>query len=198
MLKRTKGYTLLLLLVLTGLAGRLFTTTITSQERRFLIDHLKESKNIFTKSVKGLSEEQLNFKASPDKWSIKDCMKHITLAESNLWNLAEATLKQPANPEKRAEIKVTDAEFVKMIMNRSQKQQAPEGFRPEQANWKTESEILDAFKEKRGNLIKYAKTSTDDMRNHMAQLPFGYIDSYQLMLMISAHTTRHTMQIEEV
>ena len=43
--KRTKGYTLLLLLVLTGLAGRQSTTTITSKERRFLIEELKESKS---------------------------------------------------------------------------------------------------------------------------------------------------------
>ncbi len=198
MLKRTKGYTLLLLLVLTGLAGRLSTTTITSQERRFLIDHLKESKTIFTKTVKGLTEEQLNFKASAESWSIKDCMKHIALAENNLWNLAAATLKQPANSEKRIEIKITDQQFVKMIMDRSQKAQAPEGFKPDQSHLKTTNEIFEAFKEKRGNLIKYAKTSTDDLRNHVVQLPFGFIDSYQLMLMISAHTRRHTMQIEEV
>lgn len=198
MLKRTKGYTLLLLLVLTGLAGRLFTTTITSQERRFLIDHLKESKTMFAKTVKGLSEEQLNFKASPDKWSIKDCMQHITLAENGLWNLADATLKQPANPEKRAEIKISDEALAKMVMNREQKVQAPEFLKPEQAKWKTANEILNAFKEKRGELIKYAKTTTEDMRNHVAQMPFGYIDAYQLIVLISAHTRRHTMQIEEV
>jgi hypothetical protein len=198
MLKRTKGYTLLLLLVLTGLAGRLFTTTITSQERRFLIDHLKASKAMFIKSVKGLSEEQLNFKASAGKWSIKDCMQHITLAENSLWSLADATLKQAANAEKRAEIKISDEALAKMIMNREQKAQAPEFLKPEQANWKTANEILDAFKEKRGQLIKYAKTTTEDMRNHVAQMPFGYIDAYQLIVFISAHTRRHIMQIEEV
>src|SRR5215208_5080873 len=154
--KPTKGYTLLLLLVLTGLAGRLSTTTITSQERRFLIDHLKESKAMFTKSVKGLSEEQLNFKATPERWSIKDCMKHITLAESSLWNLTDATLKQSGNPGKRTEIKIADEELVKMITDRSQKQ-ATEILRPEQASWKTAEATLEAFKEKRTSLIKYAK-----------------------------------------
>jgi vacuolar-type H+-ATPase subunit D/Vma8 len=85
-----------------------------------------------------------------------------------------------------------------MIMNREQKAQAPEFLKPEQANWKTANEILDAFKEKRGQLIKYAKTTTEDMRNHVAQMPFGYIDAYQLIVFISAHTRRHIMQIEEV
>ena len=71
MFKRTNGYILLTLLVLTGLAGRISMNTITSPERRLLIDHLKETKNTLVKSVKGLSEEQLNFKPAPDKWSIK-------------------------------------------------------------------------------------------------------------------------------
>ena len=79
MLKRTKGYTLLLLLVLTGLAGRLFTTTITSQERRFLLDELKESKAGVQNAIKGLTEEQLNFKTSPEKWSVKECLQHIAI-----------------------------------------------------------------------------------------------------------------------
>jgi hypothetical protein len=153
---------------------------------------------MFIKSVKGLSEEQLNFKASAGKWSIKDCMQHITLAENSLWSLADATLKQAANAEKRAEIKISDEALAKMIMNREQKAQAPEFLKPEQANWKTANEILDAFKEKRGQLIKYAKTTTEDMRNHVAQMPFGYIDAYQLIVFISAHTRRHIMQIEEV
>src|SRR5688572_11201056 len=104
MLKRTKGYTLLLLLVLTGLAGRLFTTTITSQERRFLIDQLKQSKASFAKSVQGLTEAQLNFKSGPEKTSIKDCITHLTLTQNDLWSIADASLKQPSNPEKRIEI----------------------------------------------------------------------------------------------
>ena len=102
MYKRTKGYTLLLLLVLTGLAGRISMTTVTSKERRLLIDNLKDSKAYLQKSVKGLSELQLNFKAAPNKWSIKECVQHIALAENNLWNMAETALKQPATPEKKS------------------------------------------------------------------------------------------------
>ena len=198
MFKRTKGYILLTLLVLTGLAGRLSMDTITTQERRFLIDHLKETRNDLLKSVKGLSEEQLNFKAAPDRWSIKECVQHITLAEGGLWMMAEGTLKQPANPEKRSEIKVTDQDLIKMVADRSQKAQAPETIRPEQASWKTTEETLDAFKEKRGALIKFAKTTTDDMRNHVTTTMLGQIDAYQLLLLLSAHTKRHPLQIEEV
>lgn len=196
--KRTKGYTLLLLLVLTGLAGRLSTTTITSKERRFLIEELKDSKNGVQKSVKGLTEEQLNFRAAPGTWSIKECVQHIALAEYNLWNMADAALKQPATPEKRGEIKVTDEQLLAMVTDRTNKVKTSESFEPVKSSWATTDKAFIAFKDKRTDLIKYAKTSTDDMRNHMIQMPFGYLDTYQLMLMIGAHTRRHIMQIEEV
>jgi hypothetical protein len=42
------------------------------------------------------------------------------------------------------------------------------------------------------------KTTNADMRNHVATLPFGSVDSYQLVLMIAAHTNRHVAQMNEV
>ncbi len=198
MLKRTKGIFLLILLVLTGFAGRISSDTISSQERRFLIDHLKDSKTYLLKALKGLSEEQMDFKASPEKWSIKECVQHIALSEVGLWEMAEGAFKTTANPEKRSEIKVTDQDLIKMVTSRSQKAQAPEVLKPGQATWKTSAEALNAFKDKRAALIKYAKTTTDDMRNHVTQGALGYIDTYQIVLLLSSHTRRHTDQILEV
>lgn len=198
MLKRTNGIILLTLLVITGLAGRLFSDTISSKERRSLIDNLKESKSQLQKSIRGLSEEQLNFKPSPEKWSAKECVQHIALSEKALWGMVDGTLKQPANPEKRSEIKVTDEQLIAMVKDRSHKVQTSENLKPGQATWKTTEEALDAFKEKRADLIKYAKTTTDDMRNHVGQTPIGYLDAYQMLLLIANHTVRHTLQIEEV
>ena len=196
--KRTKGYTLLLLLVLTGLAGRQSTTTITSKERRFLIEELKESKSSVQKSVKGLTDEQLNFKADEENWSIKECLQHIALAEHNLWSIADASLKETSNSGKKTEMKVGDAEVLTLLTVRDKKLKAPENFKPGKAKWKTTGETLEAFKDKRTSLIKYAKTSTADMRSHVIQMPIGNIDVYQMLLYISAHTKRHTLQIEEV
>ena len=196
--KRTKGYTLLLLLVLTGLAGRQSTTTITSKERRFLIEELKESKIGLQKSVKGLTEEQLNFKTNEKKWSIKECLQHVALAEKNLWNIADITLKKTPNPEKKTAIKIHDEDVLTLLTTRDKKLEAPANFKPGKATWKSTEETLDSFKEERTELIKYAKTSTADMRNHVLQMPIGDIDAYQMLLYISAHTKRHTLQIDEI
>ena len=196
--KKTKGYTLLLLLVLAGLAGRQSTTTITSKERRFLIEELKESRAGVQTSVKGLNERQLAFKPSKEAWSINECLQHIALAEKNLWNIANAALKQTSNAEISAGIKLEDDQVVKMLATRDKKLEAPESFKPVKAKWTTPEKTLDAFKDNRADLIKYAKTSTDDMRNHIVQMPIGAVDAYQMLLYISAHTKRHILQIEEV
>jgi hypothetical protein len=198
MLKRTKGRLLLTLLVITGLAGTLNNTALTEQERKFVVHHLKETKSEVLKSIKGLSDAQLNFKTAADRWSVKECVYHLTLAENGLWAMFEATMKLPSTPEKRTEIKISDEDIVKMITDRSQKAKAPEPFQPDKATWQSAGEAASAFKAARADHLNYAKTTTEDLRNHVFQLPFGTIDGYQFLLFMSAHSDRHTQQINEV
>lgn len=198
MLKRTKGRLLLTLLVVTGLAGKMTDTTITAKERKFLVNELKDTKSAIQSTVKGLSEKQLTYKSAPERWSIQECVYHITLAESNLWNILEEAMKNPPTPEKRSEIKVSDDDLLKGITDRSEKRQAPETIRPDKSPWKNTQEALAAFKVSRGNHLKYAKTTTEDLRNHIIDLPFGKVDAYQFMLFMAGHSQRHLLQIKEV
>jgi len=198
MLKRTKGRLLLTLLVVTGLAGKITDTTITSKERKFLVSELKDTKSAIQSTVKGLSEKQLNYKSAPDRWSIRECVYHITLAENNLWNLLETAMKNPPTPEKRREVTVSDDDLLKGITDRTEKRQAPEVIRPDKASWKNTQEALAAFKLSRGNHLKYAKTTTEDLRNHIIDLPFGKVDAYQFMLFMAGHSQRHLLQIKEI
>ena len=115
MLKRTMGRSLLTLLVITGLAGTINDFSINKQERKAAISLMKDTKADVLRSVKGLSEAQLNFKTAPDKWSVRECMYHIAISEKNLWDMMEAAMKAPANPEKRSEIKMTDEQLIKMM-----------------------------------------------------------------------------------
>jgi hypothetical protein len=197
MIKRTTGRLLLLLLVATGFAGTISDNAISKSERKYAAGLMKDTYKAAVSSVKGLSDAQLNFKASPDKWSVKDCIYHIAGAEKLLWGMFERAMKAPANPEKRADIKVADEQLVKMIEDRTQKAQAPEPIQPKNTGFNSLDEALADFKTTRMDHIKYIKNSTEDMRNHVVQLPFGWIDCYQLYLMIAAHSNRHTQQINE-
>ena len=47
--------------------------------------------------------------------------------------------------------------------------------------------------------MDYVRTSNDDFRDHLGPHPvFGALDGYQWILLLSAHSERHTKQIEEV
>ncbi|HEX7905220.1 MAG TPA: DinB family protein [Chitinophagaceae bacterium] len=198
MLKRTKGRVLLTLLVITGLAGTLNDTTISSKERKVSANLMKETKTELIKSVKGLSDAQLNYKQAPDRWSVKQCVYHIALSEKALWQLLEATMKAPVNPDKRSEIKVTDEQLIKMMEDRTNKVKTNEMLEPKDGSYKSLEDALTDFKENRTEHIKYIKSTTEDLRNHVVQLPFGWIDCYQLTLMVGAHSNRHTQQLNEV
>ncbi|MGQ0738688.1 MAG: DinB family protein [Bacteroidota bacterium] len=198
MLKRTTGRLLLSLLVITGLAGTVNVNSISKGERKYALGLMKETYKEVLKSVKGLSEEQLSFKAAPDKWSVKDCIYHIAATEKGLWGMLEGTMKSPANPEKRAEIKMTDEQLVNMIKDRTAKFKTSEPFEPKNTGYKSIDDALADFKMTRTAHIKYMKTSTEDMRNHVAQMPFGSLDAYQLYIFIAAHSDRHNQQMNEV
>jgi len=198
MLKRTTGRLLLSLLVITGLAGTVNINSLSKGERKYAIGLMKESYKDALKTVKDLSEEQLNYKTAPDKWSVKECMYHIAASEKGLWTMLEGAMKAPANPEKRSEIKMTDEQFVAMIKDRTQKAQAPEPMQPKNTGYKSMQEAVNDFKMTRTAHIKYMKTSTEDMRNHVIQMPFGWVDCYQVYLLLGAHSNRHTQQMNEV
>ena len=198
MLKRTKGRLLLTLLVITGLAGTLKDTSLSHKERKSAMSLMKDTKVAALKSVKGLSNAQLNFKAAPDRWSVKECMYHIAISEKNLWDMLEASMKGAANPEKRSDIKMTDEQIIKMMEDRSFKVKTAEPFEPKNTPYKTLDDAVNAFKSRRADHIKYIKTTTEDLRNHVVQMPFGSLDCYQLCLMMASHSNRHTQQIEEV
>lgn len=189
---------LFLLLPFVLLLSFAFKDVLTKKERKFAKEHLKETKKDLLKTVSGLNEAQLKFKSAPERWSVEDCVKHIAMAEMTLWKMMEAGLGQPPNPEKRSEIKMTDEQLVKAIQDRSAKFQAPEPLQPQNTPFKSAAEALQSFKENRDKLIKYVDDTQEDLRNHVITIPVGMMDAYQMVLLISAHSNRHTQQIKEV
>ncbi len=171
--------------------------TITKKEKKFALNYMKQTKKQLLKSTKGLSENQLKWKPADSVWSIAECVEHITISEKNILDWIQGTLKQPADPSKRNEIKNTDEGIIKIITDRGFKVKTREGFIPTGQfgnTWQT----LDVFKERRATLISFTKSTQDDLRNHYMDLPFGKIDVYQGLLFLTGHCERHTLQIEEL
>lgn len=186
---------LLFVAVLTLVSFKTADTTLTAEERKFALDELSRTRENLLNGIKGLSLEQLNFKSTPTSWSIAECTEHLAISENNLWGAMDGCLKQPADPAKRGEVKFGDADLLKMITDRSFKVKTMEPFEPKGASFE---ESVKDFTSKRDAHLEYVKTTKDDLRNHFAQMPFGTLDAYQVIIFMSGHTARHTAQIEEV
>ena len=172
---------------------------LTAEERDAALKNLQATRDAFLQSIAGLSEKQWRFKAAPDRWSVAEVSEHITVAESTIFGLVQGKIMAgPATPEKRAEVKVTDEVILQRVPDRSHKVQAPEFLQPT-GRFADRAAVTKAFEDERKATMEYVKTTQDDLRDHFGPHPvLGTMDAYQWILLISAHSERHTKQIEEV
>jgi hypothetical protein len=198
MLKRTKGRFLLTLLVITGFAGTVNNAAPTKQERKQAVELLKDSKADLQKEMKGLSKSQLDFKPSPTSWNIRECFFHIASVEEKSWSLIESAMKKPSQSRERAKVQQTDDELLQKLYGNTEYVEAIDQLLQLKAEWKNIGEAQAAFKAARMQHLKYIKNTTEDLRNHFINMPFGTVDCYQFLLFIAAHSEQHHEQIRQI
>ena len=169
---------------------------LTEEERTKALDHLKKTRADYLKTIKGLSDEQINFKLE-GKWSIAECAEHISATEHSLFSLVEMALKKDPDPSLRSEIKFSDDEIIAFMEDRERKVQTRAELEPSD-RYEGFANTVDDFKTKRKFIMDYIKSTEDDLRNRYFDFPFGKVDAYQIVLFLSAHVTRHNAQIREV
>jgi DinB superfamily len=174
------------------------TGELSPAERKYAIDYFKQTKARLLSDVKGLSPAQLNFKANDSSWSVAQCVEHIALAETLIWQWMQSTLRQPAAPEKKSEEKYTTDQLIAAVTDRSHKFKAPEMLKPE-GKFPSTDAALQAFVSRRDSTIAYLASTQDDLKDHFTVHPaFGTIDLYQGLILLAGHSARHTAQLEEV
>jgi hypothetical protein len=175
-----------------------FAEGLTQGERDRALSELYVGRKQFLDSIAGLTEAQWNFKPAPNVWSIAECAEHIAVSDDFLLESLPKLVKSPAEPEKKAQVKGKDDFMLKAMVDRSHKAQAPEMLVPKR-RWQTEAALVEHFQQSRDRLLEYVRTTQDDLRDHFVEHPiFKTVDAYQIILMMSAHTVRHTMQLNEV
>jgi type II secretory pathway pseudopilin PulG len=183
------------LLTLTLALAPAFAATLTQAERDRAIAELTASRQQFLDSVAGLSPAQWNFKPDEKTWSVAEC-EHIAVSEDVLLGSIAKTVQGPVDPDKKSV--VTDEFILKAVVNRTQKFQAPEVLRPTH-RFATPQETINHFKQSREHTIAYVRDTQDDLRDHFFDHPvLKTMDTYQWILLLSAHSQRHTAQLNEV
>jgi hypothetical protein len=172
---------------------------ITQADRDRALQYLEQTKKGVVDATAGLSEAQWNFKPGPDRWSVAEVMEHLAVAEDMIRAMdQDKVMKSPVVPLRDAvELKKIDDSVIANVPDRSHKVQAPEPMKPTN-RFGSPQEAEKHFLESRATTEEYLK-NTRDLRAHTMDSPMGVpLDGYQWILLLTAHSERHTKQILEV
>jgi len=194
-LKRLRAGAAIAILACTA-AASLRAQEVTQAEKDKTILYLETTKKGVIDATRGLSDAQWNFKAGPDRWSIAQCVEHLALAEDYIRQMdVEKVMVAPPVPDR--DTKKIDDGLMAQVPDRSHKLQAPEPIVPVN-HFGSPDASLKHFIESREKTEEFLKT-TPGLRDHAIDGPTGVkMDGYEFVLLIAAHSERHTKQILEV
>jgi DinB superfamily len=161
-------------------------------DRQRLVAHLEMTESWLADEVAGLKPEQLRFRPRPNAWNILDCVEHLTLAEPEYWAMYQRSMKAKATKE---ESPSEDVDRLWYGIDRTQRTTTVESETPK-SRFTEMAPALQAFRDLRATIMNYVKTTQEDWRHHM--IPEWDRDGYQWLVMISAHSQRHILQIREI
>lgn len=151
-------------------------------------------------AVAELSQEQLDFKPAPDRWSISENLSHLNKVERGLPKLYAILLQKIEEAGLKPE---TEGSMLHSLDHANldvatQKFQAPERVLPQAGLAKTE--VLAALRQSRQAILDaVAPAGEYDLSGVTWPHPaLGDINFYQWVLFIGKHEKRHLAQIEVI
>lgn len=164
-------------------------------DKEFVIKYLKATHQDIVNTINELSDEEWNYTPKAGGWTVANALEHILVTEEAFTGLAKGTIAQ-SEPTKE-DLSGADGILIGTLANRGTKVTTAPQFNPS-GRWDSKTDMLKALEESRNTLIEFISNSDVNLRNYKADLPFGEADMVQLLLVISAHSQRHTFQMKEV
>lgn len=163
------------------------------QERREIVQNLERSRQEFLAAVAGLTESQAKLRPDPARWSVLDCVEHVTSVEERFLGWLESAEKLDAP---RVD-KEKEAGLMMRITDRSARIQAPEAVLPA-GRFATLGQAVEQFNAGRSRSIQFAENRCDDLYCLAAAHPrMGPMNGAEFLVIIAAHARRHAEQIRE-
>jgi hypothetical protein len=167
---------------------------MTPAERERVSSYLLETREKLLRTAKGLSPTQLQYKPASDRWSVAECLEHITVTEGFILANINNTLQQAAGSSIPG---MGDDGIVQMVADRSTRVKGPERLMPA-GQW-AHDRLLGEFESTRKRTADFAAATDVPLRQYAFPHPMlGALDCYQWLLVIGAHGERHRLQAEEV
>jgi hypothetical protein len=165
---------------------------MTDGERQRLVAHFEMTEAWLRAELAGLSPAQLAYRPTPDAWSVKDVVEHLGIAEPQYWTQLKDALKAPAAGFKAT---ATDTAILWYGIDRTERTKTGEARVPD-GRFKSADEALAAFTRLRAEMLQVARSTPEDVRGR--RFLDSEMDVYQWFLMISTHSMRHILQIQEI
>ncbi|MFV1884203.1 MAG: DinB family protein [Balneola sp.] len=183
-----------LLFALSFFIGSAFAQT-SEADKEFAIKYLNATHQNIVDVVSSLSDEAWNYTPEAGGWSVANCLEHILTTEEAFTGMAMGIVAQSEPNDE--DLSGADGMLIGRLANRGTKVTTAPQFEPS-GRWNSKADMLNALEASRAKLIDFIKNSDANLRNYKGDLPIGKADMVQLMLVISAHSQRHTFQMQEV
>ena len=159
-----------------------------------IVQHLERSRQEFMAAVAGINEEQAKLRPEPDRWSVLECVEHVTSVEERFLGFLKAA---PKTDTPRVD-KEKEAGLLVRIPDRTTRINAPEAVLPT-GRFTTLAEALEQFNTGRTRSIQFAQDRSGDLyylASEHARL--GPMNGAEFLILIASHARRHAAQIREV
>ena len=171
----------------------------TEGDRNYLVENLTRTKEMLIKETQDLSENQWNFKESPDRWSIREVIEHVAIWELLLQARVSNAMGNGPHPELAATAK-PDSIYLGFIMEEKPHisidytkpftYTLPMGLNSGQTN-------MAWFLKMRNESVEWLKNATEDLRIYQ-QFPGDKKNLHQVYITIFGHSERHYRQIMKI
>jgi hypothetical protein len=163
-------------------------------ERSEIIEIIEKSTNDFRAATAGVPESLAKIRPEADRWSVLDCVEHVTTVEEIfLVRLAGGTPRE-APPEDKPK----EATLAKWLSDRSSRRQAPEAILPK-GRFATLAEGLEGFRSVRARSLQFARDHVADLYTLTSSHPaHGPLNGMEALIILAGHSSRHADQIREI
>ncbi len=173
------------------------------EDRQTLLRGFNGSRIDLLEAVNGLSDEQWNFKADSNSWSIAYIVEHLGLQEDMHFREVYVISLAPPHDEFAGDTRKNDEKVTSYETNPIKTESA--WFVTPLGRWQTKEDALFQFNSSRDKMIEFVESTQLDLRKYVTfrnipdETDFRRIrDLHQILLTTIAHTRRHIRQIEGI
>ncbi|HEY7387756.1 MAG TPA: DinB family protein [Bryobacteraceae bacterium] len=169
------------------------TPQTTTVDRSELLRLLENSRQELHAAIAGLSDAQAAASPGPERWSVLECLEHVTTVEQRFLE----RLKEAVQSDAPAADKEREAAFLARVVDRSTRAQAPELVRPV-GRFRKLSDAVESYNAARAATMSFVEENHASLYPRLLSHPrFGALNGYEYILLIAGHSRRHTAQILE-